>query len=127
MAKFVCDSGTIAFVGSSIGTMCINNVSVTIGVETATTRCMGDDGWQTVAATTKTWEVTFETNLDDTVGIDLTNTINATAPAALTFDTVDGLSYSGNAIITGADINAPVDDFATVSWTATGTGAIVEA
>jgi len=129
MAKFVCDSGTLAFVTDPVNgislALCISSVTVDISVDTVDYQCMGDNSWKSSAAATKSWEVTFESALDDTIGVDLADTIGVSG--ALTFDTVDGLAYSGTAIITGISINAPVDDYASVSWTATGTGAITEA
>jgi len=125
MAKFICDSGTLTFVGSSISAMCLNNVTIDIAVELVDYQCMADVGnWQSAASGTKSWTCSFETALDDTVGIDLANTVGV--EAVLTFDTVDGLAYSGLAIITGSSINAPVDDYATVSWEATGNGPLTE-
>lgn len=130
MAKFVCNSGTIEFVTDPVNAislaLCINNVTVDISADTVDFNCMGDTGnWANSASATKSWTVSFETALDDTIGVDLADTIGVTG--ALTFDTVDGLAYSGNAIINSISINAPVDDFATVSWEATGTGALTEA
>ncbi|MCK4260432.1 MAG: hypothetical protein KAX49_15760 [Halanaerobiales bacterium] len=125
MAKFVCDSGTLAIVGTGISGMCLNNVSLDISTDTVNYICMGDASWQSAAASTKSWTCSFETALDDTVGLDLANTIGSSG--AFTFDTVDGLGYTGTAIITSISLNAPADDYATVSWEATGTGAISEA
>ena len=125
MSKFVCDSGTLTIVGTSISSLCLNNVSIDISADTVDYSCMGDGSWQSAAAGTKSWTCSFETALDDTVGVDLSNTIGESG--ALTFDTVDGLGYTGTAIITSIGISAPVDDYATVSWEATGTGAIAEA
>ena len=125
MSKFVCDSGTLTIVGTSISSLCLNNVSIDISADTVDYSCMGDGSWQSAAAGTKSWTCSFETALDDTVGVDLSNTIGESG--ALTFDTVDGLGYTGDCIITSIGISAPVDDYATVSWEATGTGAIAEA
>ena len=125
MSKFVCDSGTLTIVGTSISNLCLNNVSIDISADTVDYSCMGDGSWQSAAAGTKSWTCSFETALDDTIGVDLSNTIGESG--ALTFDTVDGLAYAGTSIITSIGISAPVDDYATVSWEATGTGAITEA
>jgi predicted secreted protein len=129
MAKFVCDSGTMIFVGAdaaTIGaTMCLNNATVDLSADTISYQCMGASGnWQANAPGPLSWTCSFESALDDTVGIDLTNTIGQ--EAQLTFDTVDGPAYIGNAIITSVSINAPVDDYATVSWEATGNGQLAE-
>lgn len=129
MAKFVCDAGTVSFVTDPINdislALCISSVTVDVSADTVDYLCMGDGSWQSAAAATKSWTVSFESALDDTIGVDLANTIGATG--ALIFDTVDGLAYNGNAIVTSIGINAPVDDYATVSWEMTGTGALTEA
>lgn len=125
MSKLVCSSGTLTITGTSISSLCLNNVTVDVNADLVNYLCMGDSGWQSSAASTKSWSVSFETALDDTIGVDLSNTIGESGN--LTFDTVTGLAFSGTAIITSISVNAPVDDYATVSWEATGTGAITEA
>ena len=126
MSKFICDSGTMVFVGSDIGSMCLNSATIDVNCETVSYQCMAAVGnWVESAAGAKSWTCSFETALDDTIGLDIALTVGVSA--SLTFDTVDGLAYSGTAIITTASINAPVGEYATVSWTATGSGALSEA
>lgn len=125
MSRFVCNSGTLTIVGTSIADLCFNSVSVDISVDTVSYTCMGDGSWQSAAAGSRSWSCSFETALDDTIGVDLANTIGASG--SLTFDTVDGLAFNGTAIITSISVSAPNDDYATVSWEATGTGALTEA
>jgi len=128
MSKFVCDSGTLTITGTQIENLCLNNVSIDISADTVSYLCMGDSSWQSSAAGTKSWTCSFETALDDTLGVDLTNTIGEAG--TLTFETTDGLAYTSitnGAIITSISISAPSDDYATVSWEATGTGALGEA
>lgn len=132
MAKYVVDNGILAIdTMGDIDDLCVNNVTIDISVDTVNYNCMGDGSWQSSAAGTKSWEVSFETALDDTEGIDLATTVGEAGN--LTFHAVGTASesaalpkYTGDVIITGVSINTPVDDYATVSWTATGTGAIAE-
>lgn len=127
MSKFICDSGTLTLSGTAYAEsgLCINNVTIDVNADVKSYQCMGDDAWVSKAAGPKSWTCTFETALDDTSGVDLANTIGESC--TLNFDTVDGLAYSGTAIITGVSINAPSEEYATVSWTAEGSGAITEA
>ena len=124
--RFVCSAGTIVFAGSSIASMDLSNVVVDVSSDIASFNSMVTGGkvWTATSGGSKTWTVTFDTALDSTIGIDLALTVGI--KAVLTFDTVDGLALGGTATITGASINAPVDDYATVSWSAQGTGAITE-
>ena len=132
MAKYVVANGLLAIdTMTDIQNLCVNNVTIDISVDTVNYSCMGDGSWQSSAAGTKSWEVTFETALDDTEGVDLAATIGMAG--ILSFHAVGTASasaglpkYTGNIIITGISINTPVDDYATVSWTAMGTGALSE-
>lgn len=128
MAKFVCDSGTLTFESTDIGSMCVNSISLDVSAETVEFLCMGNDGWSSKAPSTKSWEVSFETALDGSLGVDLDATIGQ--EGTLLFDTVSGgvskPSYGGEVIITGISISTPVNEYATVSWTAVGTGALTE-
>lgn len=131
MSKFVCDAGHITFAGSDLldgasRTACIKNVSVDVKCDTVSYTCMATGGnpWQSNDAATKSWTCSFDVALDTAEGIDLGNTLGV--KALLTFDTVDGLAFAGNAIITSVSVSAPVDEFATASFEATGDGALTE-
>lgn len=123
MASFIAKNATVTFVGSSIASMCIKDVSFEVASSTDKFTCMGSD-WESTLAAVKSWTASWETTLDDTVGIDLSNTVGVSA--LLTINTVDGLSYSGTAIITGASVSGPRETHATVSWSSEGTGAFTE-
>ncbi|MCK4260433.1 MAG: hypothetical protein KAX49_15765 [Halanaerobiales bacterium] len=127
MSKFVCLNGTLVFSNSldfADGSWCLNNVTIDISADTVNYPCMGVDGWTDSLASTKSATFSWETALDSVDGIDLDNTIGKSG--ILIFDTVDGGSYNATVIITSANINAPVDDVATVSWEAICDGDIEE-
>ena len=127
MSTFVCDTGTLAFAGSSILSLCTSNISIEVNVETETFRAVGTTGnWDYNIPANRSWSCSFDTVLDSAIGLDLYNTIHG-GVALLTFNTVKGPAYSGNAVVTAASISAPVDDICTVSWTAIGSGPLVEA
>lgn len=126
MAKFVCDNGILTFANGDFadGSWGVNNVTITITKDVASYPTMGSDGWQDNLAIIKSSEFTWETSLDSVDGIDLNNTVGQ--EAELIFSTQEGPFYTAIVIISGSDINAPVDDVATVSWTATCNGEITE-
>lgn len=127
MSKFVCSNGTLSFSNSvdyADGSWCLNNVSIDISSDVVSYSCMGGDGWVENIASTKSASFSWETALDTVDGVDLDNTIGESG--TLTFDTVDGLTYSASVIITSISISAPNDDTATVSWEATCDGQITE-
>lgn len=128
MAKFICDSGTVTIPDTDFdgvtATLCVTSVTLDISATTASSHCMGAGEWRERALASKEWTATIEAHLDDTVGADIDGLIGAAI--VLTFDTVDGLVYSGAAVVTGININAPVGEFATMTITAEGNGAISE-
>ena len=126
MSKFVCQNGVLYLFGTDFknGSWCVNNVTVEIAANVVSYACMGTDGWLENISGTKTATFTWETALSDTLGVDLDATIGTTA--ALLFETVDGLSYSAQVVITSISISAPGDDVATVSWTGTADGILRE-
>ena len=75
MSKFVCDSGTLSISGTDVSLLCITNVSIDVSASSISMTCMEDSSWQSSDAGQKSWSCTFETALDDTEGVDLTNTI----------------------------------------------------
>ena len=124
MSKFVCSAGTMTFVDSSIASLCLTSATIDVSCDVVSMTCMGDELWVSTAAGSKSWTCSFETAFDDEIGIDISNTIGVSA--TLTFETTDGLAYSGTAIITSISANVPVDGYGTVSWTATGSGSLGE-
>ena len=127
MSKFVCNNGILTFADSawSAGVWEVNNVTIDINAETVDYPTMGNSGWTDNLASTKSAEFTWETALDDVLGIDLDNVIGQ--ESELVFLTSDGPSYTAeNLIITGVSINTPVDDVSTVSWTGASNGEITE-
>ena len=81
MSKFICDSGTMTFAGSTIDSdgTCLNSVGIDVTSDVVSYLCMGDDLWQSNAGGMKSWTCTFETALDSAEGIDISNTIGVTA------------------------------------------------
>jgi hypothetical protein len=127
MAKFVCKDGTLAFGTSKINDMCLNNVTIDVTTDVHSYDCM-TDAWRGTASGIKSWTATAETAWDSEDGIDLAATIGQSA--TLTFTSVDGVTMTSvvdtGCIVESASISAPVDGFATVSWSFIGNGAISE-
>ena len=127
MAKFVCRNGLLTFASSAwaAGAWEINNVTIDIEAELVQYATMGNDGWADSLTSVKSAEFTWETALDDVLGIDLDNVVGQ--EAELVFLTVDGPTYTAEkCVITGVTINTPVNEVATVSWTGTSNGEITE-
>ena len=130
MANFIADTLTLTIGDSYVTSMCKSSVTLEVTRETATHKCMATTGnWDNKLPTSTNWSATFDTTHDSAQGIDIDDTILEAAPAALVFSTSTTAGYrrySGSCIITGATINAPVDDVCTIAWTVEGTGALTE-
>lgn len=78
--------------------------------------------WATNLPANKSWTFSFETTQDSAIGMDIGNTLNVSA--SITMDTVEGLSFSGDGIITSIVSSNPQAETSTLSWSGVGTGAL---
>lgn len=124
MSKFVVKNGTLSVSGTSISSLELNNVTVDATAAVHNYEVMGE-AWLVQTGGVKSWSASAETAYDTAIGIDLTNTIGESG--TLSFDTVDGKTLSGTVIIESASVSAPVDGYATVSWSFQGSSALGEA
>ena len=123
MAVMTGYNATMTFVTDPVnaisGALCLQDLEISWETDMHEIICLGTlDVFKTPGATR--YSYAFSSALDDTFGMDFSN-IQA-ASGTLTFDTVDGLSYSQTAYITGATTTIN-DGISTVAWTAEGTGA----
>lgn len=125
MSKFVVKNGKMFLDSSAFSNSAwdINNVTVDVNVSIASYEVM-TEAWLEQCAIISKGTFTWETAYDDTLGIDLNNTIGTTA--SLFFDSADGLSLSCQAVIQSANISGPVDGYSTVTWTGESDGIIIQ-
>jgi len=85
---------------------------------------MGGDGWTERIESSKSVSYSWTTNLSIADGIDLDNTVGT--EGTLVFDTIDGLAYTSEVIITGATPSGDSTTIASVAWTADANGDVTE-
>ena len=126
MSKYICDNGQLSLSGGdfAIRILCLNSVTIDISCDVIEYKCMGTDGWVDNEPGKINWNITAESALDDTLGVDLDYYMGTEVEGS--FYNGEGDTYYGTCIVTGISINAPNDAVATVSWTLTGSGLLIE-
>lgn len=125
MSKFVVKNGKMFLSGSafSSGSWDLNTVSVEINASVVSFPVMGES-WLEQTGLVKQGTFSWETAWDNTLGVDLSDTLGETA--SLFFDSVDGLPFSAQAVVESISISAPVDGYSTASWSGQSDGIVRE-
>lgn len=125
MSKFVVKNGKMFLSGSlfSNSEWDVNTVSVEINASVVSYPVMGE-AWLEQTGLVKQGTFSWETAWDNTLGVDIDDTLGETA--SLFFDSVDGLPFSAMAVVESISISSPVDGYSTATWSGQSDGVVRE-
>lgn len=124
--SYIAKNALVTFDGTDFTSAVTDTTDFNLDITSTTDEYVpfGGDGWTSRLQGVKSASYSWTSSLDKTLGINLALTVGTSGE--LIIDTVDGKTYTGNAIITGASISGDAQTRALVSWTADSNGALVE-
>jgi predicted secreted protein len=115
--------GSIKFDSGSIAEM--GNWSLDVGVDEIDTTNFDSNDWKEFMAGLKEWSGSFEGNLVKGHKAALFDKLGTIVPIELKVTAIDGaITFTGQAFLTGLNVEVPVEDKASISADFRGTGAL---